>query len=159
MVFDIRVTVKTYDPSIFDILLFFLSIHFSKILQVMSQASIGRPSWMQRHVIVVSDGMFTDLYPAMTQAFKMQVQGMRIMAAGVGSTVSHNNLLNICNRQVSDPTGVHSADNDDLLNTVRKGTTHPDCKSKINIELHVFRNLSLSLSLALSLSLSFLISP
>jgi hypothetical protein len=74
-------------------------------------------------VIVISDGLATDMHEMLVHAKLMQAEGIRILGVGIGNTVSHSDFMDV----TSNGDDVFSSDNDDVLHTILTETAHSDC--------------------------------
>lgn len=105
-------------------------LRVSKFILFLSKISSGtangrRPS-VPCYVVILTDGLATDGQEYVTQARLMQWRGVRMMGVGIGSSVSHTDLITLS----SNIDDVFSPDNDDMLNTILRETSHQDCNGK-----------------------------
>ena len=81
---------------------------------------------MPCYVILLTDGLATDLNQVLVPAQRMRAQGIRVIGVGIGKSVSHINLIGMSSKS----NDVFSPENDDLLNTILRETSHRDCIGK-----------------------------
>nr|XP_022341271.1 fibropellin-1-like isoform X5 [Crassostrea virginica] len=91
--------------------------------QVSSGSAHGRRPWVPSYVILLTDGLATDLNQVLVPAQRMRAQGIRVIGVGIGKSVSHMNLIGMSSKS----SDVFSPENDDLLNTILRETSHRDC--------------------------------
>ncbi|XP_052713224.1 von Willebrand factor A domain-containing protein 2-like [Crassostrea angulata] len=95
--------------------------------QISSGTANGRRPSVPCYVVILTDGLAADVQGYVTQARLMQWRGVRMMGVGIGSSVSHTDLITLS----SNIDDVFFPDNDDMLNTILRETSHQDCNDCI----------------------------